>query len=381
MARGSVKDLPSDFKLRLLIAGGGTGGHLYPGLAIAEAFLDQYPQAEISFLGTARGIEATVVPEAGYPLILLPMRGLLRALSWQNLVFPLRLLWSIGRVYLLVRRMRPHLVIGTGGYVSGPAIIGALLARVPCVIQEQNSYPGLVNRRFGGRVSAVFLSFEASRKYFARRQRIFLTGNPIRSSIAQCDKENALREFGLNAARRTVLLFGGSQGARKLNEVFAECFDLLTDADAFQFLWITGPSWFSRWQHLDHAREDRVRVVAYVQNMSAAYAAADLVVCRAGATTIAELTACGLPAIYIPFPFATADHQTANARAVTEQGGGLLIAERELSAGVLLAEIRGLFAEVSRLAKMAGAARSLARPQAAAEIVARCSEIIAANMG
>ena len=360
----------------MVFAGGGTGGHLYPALAIAEAIKKQHREADILFLGTSRGVEANIVPEAGYELYLLPVQGLVRRLTWKNLLFPIRLLQSIVKCMKLYRHFDPHLVVGTGGYVSGPALLAALWMRIPCVIQEQNSYPGLVNRVLGRFVRAVFLTYEDSRRYFRRQSRLYVYGNPVRQSVALCRDRSSYEKFGFQRQRKTVLIFGGSQGARRLNEVVAETLTRLVKTKDWQFLWITGPRWYDRWLEYNGLGEGRIRVIPYLSDMSEAYAITDLAICRAGATTIAELTLCGIPAIYVPFPFATADHQSKNAESVVRAGGGLLIQERDLTADSLCKSLEHVLRNENLLNKMRRAARALARPEAASHIARTCLNII-----
>ncbi len=369
-------DISKSGEPRVVIAGGGTGGHLYPGLAIAEAIRRRAEKAKIVFMGTPRGIETRVVPKEGYELVLLPVRGLLRKLTFENVLFPFRLLWSVIRSVLFFRRFRPQLIIGTGGYVSGPALIAAKLMGIPAVIQEQNSYPGLVSRWLGRYVTAVFIAFENARRYFPGQEQIFVEGNPVRSVDLQVTKEEAYQHFQLKPDRKTVLIFGGSQGARKLNEIVGR---MLTNPDFLQnkqILWITGSNWYERWRHFNENQGRRICVLDYCHNMHQAYAITDLAVCRAGALTIAELTIWGIPAIYVPFPFATADHQTQNARAVAEAGGGLVIPESELTAEGLAQTIDSLLQDEPRLRSMAGAARKRGRPEAADRIAQKCLELI-----
>ena len=370
---GRVSALASE-PLRVVIAGGGTGGHLYPALAIAEAFRRKVPETRVIFLGTARGLEAKVVPSEGYELVLLPVRGLLRKMTLQNLLFPFRLAYSIGKCVLLFRRFRPHLVLGTGSYVAGPALTAARWLGIPRAIQEQNSFPGLVNRLHGDRADAVFLGFEAAKRYFKRKDRIFVYGNPLRGDLRGYPKARAYEKYGLQPQHRTLLIFGGSQGAKRLNEIVAEAIPEIAKDEALQILWLVGSAWYERWRGLE--QPGKIKILAYEPEMAAAYAIADLALCRAGAMTIAELTLCGIPAIYVPFPFATADHQTMNARAVVEAGGGVLIAENELDRQVLLQTVLELLHDQAKLQTMADATGKLAKPRAAEAIVEKCLEII-----
>lgn len=365
-------------ELRIVLAGGGTGGHLYPAIAIAEAFAKRVANCEFMFIGTAQGLEARVVPQLGYRLELVPVRGLLRKLTLSNLLVPVRLVQSVLRCMKLFREFKPDLIIGTGGYVSGPALLAAWLTRRKFVIQEQNNFPGLVNRQLGNRANAVFLSFDETRSFFSRQKNIHVVGNPVRANLqmrSHEQREAAARKWNLDASRTTLLVFGGSQGARRINELVFELLPRLMGMESLQILWGTGPSHFEKIapQVRQHAR---VAVVPYLDDMNLAYALADFVVCRSGASTIFELLLCALPAILIPFPFATADHQTFNARALERAGAARLLVEKDLRAEELFEVMRALAMDTRERSRMAEAARMLARPNAAEEIVEACLRLM-----
>ncbi len=370
-----AKAIRSDSEIRIVIAGGGTGGHLYPGLAIAEAIKSLAENAKITFIGTHSGLEARVVPEEGYDIVYISMRGLLRRFSWQNLLFPFRLGVSILQCMRFFRQFQPHLVLGTGGYVSGPALMAARYLHIPRAIQEQNRFPGLVNRRLGHHVNAVFLAFEGSRRYFQRQPHLYVFGNPVRLRLLEVDRPGAYQALGLKPSRKTVLIFGGSQGAKHLNEVVARALDTLLALQDSQFIWIVGPLWYEKWKDLAQKAPDRLKIFSYVKQMSQVYVVTDLAVCRAGATTIAELALCGIPAIYVPLPFATANHQLINAKAVVQAGAGELIEEKHLTPERLGQTVRQLVESPDRLKRMAEAARSLAKPDAARDIAKVCLDI------
>jgi len=364
--------------LRLVFAGGGTGGHLYPAIAIAEAFQQRAPKSEFVFIGTAPGIEARVLPQLGYRLVSVPVRGLLRRFTLSNILVPLRLWQSVRICLRLFREFQPHLIIGTGGYVSMPALLAAWLSRRKFVIQEQNSFPGLVNRRLGNYADAVFLSFDESRKFFRRQQRVHLVGNPVRANLQERtrpQREAAAAKWQLNADKITLLVFGGSQGARRINEAMLELLPRLTAIPGLQILWATGPTHFEKIAPKIGA-QDKVRAVAYLDDMNLAYALADYVCCRSGASTIFELALCGLPAILLPFPFATADHQTYNARALQQAGAARMFVERDLNIDELFSAMRELATDEEVRRKMSQAALKLAKPRAAQEIVEVCLSLL-----
>lgn len=376
MAKKPKKAEDASDDLRIVIAGGGTGGHLYPGLALAEKFREIVPNTKVVFVGTDRGLETRVVPEQGYELLILPVRGLLRKVTWQNLLAPFRLAYSILKCVRFFRQFRPHLVIGTGGFVSGPALLAAGLLKIPRVVQEQNNYPGLVNRRLGDKVEAVFLTFENSKQYFRAQKNLFVFGNPIRGSLLTATKTESYHFFGLDEHKKTVLIFGGSQGAKKLNEVMQAALPSLLLLKDVQMIWSAGQAWYQKIVQNVDTSAAHLKIVPYLEAIGKAFAIADLAVCRAGASTISELVTCGIPAIYVPFPFATADHQTANARAVVESGGGELIHEKDLSASLIYAHIERLLSDEERLRSMALAAKKMSMHSAAEQITRECLKII-----
>jgi UDP-N-acetylglucosamine--N-acetylmuramyl-(pentapeptide) pyrophosphoryl-undecaprenol N-acetylglucosamine transferase len=361
--------------LRVVFAGGGTGGHLYPALAIAEAFQRRVQNFNCLFIGTSRGLEARVVPSLGYRLELVPVRGLLRKLTLSNLLVPFYLIKSIWQCWRLFKSFDPQLVIGTGGYVSGPALLAAWLSRRQFVVQEQNSFPGLVNRWWGERAAVVFLSFEESKKFFRRQEHLRVVGNPVRGNLATGDRRAAAEKWQLAPDRTTFLIFGGSQGARRINELVVEILPQLALLANFQILWATGPLHFEKIAPFAK-KMPNVKIVPYMDDMASAYTLADFVLCRAGASTIFELANCGLPSILVPFPFATADHQTFNARALDEAGAARLLVEKELTAEKLLNAVRELTTQPEVRQQMAAAAKKLARPKAAEEIVEICLSLI-----
>jgi UDP-N-acetylglucosamine--N-acetylmuramyl-(pentapeptide) pyrophosphoryl-undecaprenol N-acetylglucosamine transferase len=358
-------------EFRVVFAGGGTGGHLYPAIALAEAFQKRDIKFSCTFIGTAYGIETRVLPALGYELHLIWMRGLQRKLSLANLLFPLRLVVSTMQCVRLLGKFKPHVVIGTGGYVSGPALMAARLGNVPHIVQEQNSFPGLATRSAGKQADAVFLTFEESRKFFPKTANVKVVGNPVRGSLQKGARDEAMKKWNLRREAMTLLVFGGSQGARGINQIILEILPKLRENQPLQILWATGPASFEAIQ--EKCKDDpTVRVLPYIENMSLAYAAADLVICRSGATTLAELALCGLPSILIPFPFATADHQAFNARSVQRAGAAIMILEKELTADLLLAKIQELLDSPQQRKKMAMASKSLAKPRAADDIVDFC---------
>jgi len=355
---------------RIVIAGGGTGGHLYPALAIAEAIKQRAHDAEIVFIGTAGKIEARVVPREGYRFETIWISGFRRTLSWSLLSFPFKLCVSIVQSFRLLRRLKPDVVIGTGGYVCGPPVFAASVLGIPAVLQEQNSYPGVTTRMLAKRVNEVFLSFEKSRRLLPGRIKATIAGNPVRASVGGASRSEAAAFFGFVPALKTVLVFGGSLGASSINAAVRRHLEKLI-AGSTQLLWQTGERDFSMAegtaQALTPEEQRRIKVLPFIDRMDLAFGASDIAVCRAGASTLAELALAGMPAILVPYPYAAADHQTENAHAVAEQGAAIFCADQEISAklGELLT---GLLNDDARRAELSRNMRSLARPDAAAKI-------------
>ncbi len=356
--------------VRVLLTGGGTGGHVYPGLAVAEQLRRLAPDAEIGFVGTRRGIEATLVPRAGWPLATVPASGF-RGLG---MVARLRFLLNfaaggLASLGLLLRR-RPDVVLGTGGYVSAPVIAAARLLGIRCAVQEQNAIPGSVNRLVGRWARRAYLGFAGAARWFPAG-RCVATGNPVRAAMAAAAGQ-APSAGGTQGAGRHVLVFGGSGGAATLNRAVAQAAAAWDARVDLTVLAQTGPREFAavRDAVAAVAPAGRVTVVPYIDDMAAQLARADLVVCRAGAMTLAELHCLGRPAVLVPFPHATDDHQTRNARDCEQAGAAVVVPDAECDGPRLDALVTGLLADPSRLAAMAAAASALGRPQAAAVIAA-----------
>ena len=362
---------------RVLLAGGGTGGHLYPALALGEAFQRLDPDAEVFFVGAQRGVEARVLPERGVSHALLPLEPIRRAKPWQNWRLPVSMARSVSGLRRVFRRFRPQLVVGTGGYASGPAVAYALLARIPVAIQEQNSYPGVVSRMVARRVGQVHLAFPEARRYLkpGKRTQVFEYGNPIRPPDLSLDRAAARAKFGLGDG--TVgLLVGGSQGARPVNEALLG--DLRGVAEGrlappppgFELLWATGPANFARVEAglRDIGGPAWVKAVPYIHDMPAALASADFAISRAGAMALAELCAWGIPTLLVPFRFAAANHQEHNAQALVDAGAAVMVPEVELGGGRMWNEILGLACDPARRAQLAAKARERGQPDAADRI-------------
>jgi UDP-N-acetylglucosamine--N-acetylmuramyl-(pentapeptide) pyrophosphoryl-undecaprenol N-acetylglucosamine transferase len=351
--------------MKLVIAGGGTGGHLFPGVALAEELRAREPDATITFVGTKRGIEARVLPELGWPLELIEVSGLktVGVLGAIRGLFRLpRAWWQARRV---LKRLAPDAVIGVGGYASGPVVFAAKLRGIPTAICEQNSIPGFTNKILGKLARRVFLSFDESKRFFAAKK-IAMAGNPVRRALVQ-----RLLAPGPRApdAKVHVLVVGGSQGAVAVNELASQALIALAKQHALTITHQTGEKDLAattqRYADAGIAADCR----AFITDMAAAYHDADLVIGRAGATTVAELAIAGKPAVFIPYPFAADDHQTLNAREMAQKGAALSFVQSELTADALADALRPLVVDGGRRAEMGAAMKSLAKPGAAAAVI------------
>ena len=354
--------------MRVLIAGGGTGGHIYPGIAVAEEIMRLDPEAAILFVGGDRGLEGRVVPEAGFELVTIGARGLPRRSLWRVPAALFANAWAQLIALGIVRRFRPDVVLGTGGYVSAPVVVAAWLLRKPVLIQEQNSVPGLTNRWLAKLANEVHLAFSESRNYFNRKDHLRLTGNPVRRMILSGDRRQALARFGLSESVPTVFIFGGSRGARRINEAALDAMSRLKGQVDAQFILQTGKEDFAWAKGRAEELGLPATVVPYLTHIHEAYAAADLVVCRAGAMTLAEIAACGVPAILVPYPFAAYNHQEINAQNLAERGGAVLILDGDLTGERLATEVQRLVRDRQALIRMSTNARKFARPDAALRI-------------
>jgi UDP-N-acetylglucosamine--N-acetylmuramyl-(pentapeptide) pyrophosphoryl-undecaprenol N-acetylglucosamine transferase len=369
---------------RVLFAGGGTGGHLYPALALADEMRRRDPAATLMFVGARRGIEARVLPERGLPHLLLPFEPIRRSAPWRNWRLVPAAAGSIAGLRRVFREFRPDLVVGTGGYASGPVLAWALLKGVPTALQEQNSYPGLTTRWLAPRVRQIHLAFPESLDHMkpGPRTEVFEYGNPIQPPDESLDRATARARFGLGDGP-VALIVGGSQGARAVNEALLSDLsglaagDLPPRPDGLEILWATGPA-----NHeAVRARVEELGVggwvhpVGYIEDMPAALAAADAAISRAGAMALAELCAWGIPSVLVPFPHAAANHQYHNAKALADTGATVLLPEDELAPGRVWREIVALLGDPARRERMAARARARGNPRAAAQIVDTLSRL------
>jgi len=363
-------------RLKIVLAGGGTGGHLFPALEIAKAVKKKWP-ADVLFFGTKNGLEHKKVPQEGFPIVYLPVAGFHRRITLKNLTFPFKLLKSLAICRKELKAFQTDLAIGTGGYVMGPVLKSAQKMRIPFVLQEQNSYPGVTTRLLAAKAERVFLAYEEAKQYLPVESRTVVCGNPLRLPVIKEKREELLREFGLAADKKTILIFGGSQGAASINKAILQFLQRGFFPQEYQLLWQTGI-----WEYksistaVKELRPDGVHVLPFIDAMSKAYAVADFTICRAGAMTISELIFAGLPAVFIPYPHAAADHQYYNARSVAEKKAALLVRDDEQMPDNLMKTLRSIFTGRIDLAQMAQRMKSLYRGNPIPVILQHIEEIL-----
>lgn len=366
---------------RLIISGGGTGGHIFPALAIANEFRERHPNAEILFVGAQGKMEMTKIPEAGYKIIGLWISGIQRKLTLSNFSFPFKLISSYIKAGSIVKEFKPDAVIGTGGYASGPIMLAATRNKIPSLIQEQNSYAGLTNKQLGDKVTRVCVAYAGMESYFPASKIVF-TGNPVRKDINQIEekRERALSHFALSSNERTLLIIGGSLGARTINESILAGIDKLIDARV-QVIWQTGKIYFEDIKRqLENKDLRRIRVFDFLKQMDLAYAAADVVIARAGALSISELCLAKKPSILVPSPNVAEDHQTKNAMALVSENAAALVKDVQAKE-ILVSEALKLVYDEGRCEKLSGQIAKLAKPNATSEIVDEIEKMIGIKNG
>ena len=354
---------------RILIAGGGTGGHLFPALAIGEEIQRRDSKAKIHYVGSSFGLEAKVFPIKDVWHTLLPIRGFQRGLNItsiiRNTVLPFRILKSLLKTKNLFNDFIPDIVVGTGGYASAiPLYIASKNNNsLPIILQEQNSFPGITTRWFANKAKTICIAFNESENILSANT--ILTGNPVRIGINNGNKNSGLKEFNLKTNQKTIFLFGGSQGSSYLNQIMNSIINNLSNA-GIQVLWQTGDLEYHKYKHLE---SDKIRITPFINNMSEAYAISDLLICRSGALTLSEITVCGKPAILIPFPHAAGNHQTKNAQSLVEAGAAKILIEKSLTPKDFMYSIMNLIHNEKELKKMGLLSKELGQPNATKTIV------------
>lgn len=350
---------------RILFAGGGTGGHVYPAVAIADAVRRIVPEAVLEFAGTRDRMEWEAVPRAGYKIHPISISGFHRGQPLRNLSLPFKMAKSMRESLSLIRNFQPDVAVGTGGYVSGPVLFAASLRGIPIVIQEQNAYAGLTNRLLGKRATRIHVAFVEAKDFLPPELCIY-SGNPTRRELLLAERSEARKHYGIPPGAFVLAIFGGSLGSRAINEaVLRHAQELLEDAEVF-VIWQSGNRYFEEMRRRAH-EHGRLRLMEYIDRMDFAYAAADVVMSRSGAITCSELMVTGTPSILVPSPNVAEDHQTLNARSMANSGAAVLLPEADLDAR-LMDEFRALRSDEEKRQEMAEAARRIARPDAAEHI-------------
>ncbi len=357
---------------RFILSGGGTGGHIYPAIAIANELKSRYPDAEFLFVGAKDRMEMEKVPQAGYKIEGLWISGLQRKLTLKNIMFPLKLISSLVRARNIVAKFKPHAVIGTGGFASGPLLKMASRKHIPCVLQEQNSHAGITNKLLAGKVEKICVAYDGMEKFFPP-EKIVKTGNPVREDLVQItnDVEGAFAFFGLDPDKTTVLVLGGSLGARRINQLIEEKLDLFKTFD-IQLIWQCGKLYYGEYKKYE---SDNTKVFDFLNRMDFAYSVADIIISRAGAGSVSELCIVGKPVIFIPSPNVAEDHQTKNAEALVSENAALMVKEKDLDT-----QFQSIFSDVylskSKRQELGVNIKKLAMPNATRHIVDEIEKLL-----
>ncbi|MGL4914110.1 MAG: undecaprenyldiphospho-muramoylpentapeptide beta-N-acetylglucosaminyltransferase [Romboutsia sp.] len=368
--------------MRVLLSGGGTGGHVYPAIAIANRIKEEHPDAEIVFVGTAKGIESEIVPKYGYELKTVTVQGFKRKIDIDNVKRVFKLFKGLEQSRKVVKKFKPDIVIGTGGYVSGPVLFNASMNKVPTVIHEQNSFPGVTNKILAKMVTRVLTSFEDSHQRFPEgtREKLVLTGNPVRKEILMARKNVARRNLGVTEDKKMVLCYGGSGGSEDINNAMKLVIENMVKDDV-AFIFATGKYYYEEFSNsISHLQfKSYQRVVPYLEDMANALAASDLVIGSAGAISLAEITALGKPSIIIPKAYTAENHQEYNAKSIEKQGAGIAILEKDLTPKSLNEAVFKLLGDKEKLRDMVNASKEVGKPESIELIYSEIMNIYNAN--
>lgn len=353
-------------KLKFILSGGGTGGHIYPAIAIANELKSRFPDAEFLFVGAKDKMEMQKVPQAGYQIIGLWIAGLQRKLTTDNAIFPFKLMSSLIKSRAIIKQFNPNVVIGTGGFASGPLLQMANRAGIPTVIQEQNSYPGITNKLLGKKAKSICVAYENLERFFPK-DKIQLTGNPVRQDLIDIEDKriDGIAYFKLNPSKKTLLVLGGSLGSRRINQMIAKELDFFA-AQNIQVIWQCGKFYIEEYQHFNE--RENVQVLAFIDKMNMVYAAADFVISRAGASSVSELCIVGKPVIFIPSPNVAEDHQTKNAKSIVDKNSAILLKETELETKFQIV-FSDLLSNENQQKELSKNIKQLAKPNATKDIV------------
>ncbi|WP_369014371.1 undecaprenyldiphospho-muramoylpentapeptide beta-N-acetylglucosaminyltransferase [Flavobacterium anhuiense] len=359
-------------KYKFILSGGGTGGHIYPAIAIANELKLQFPDAEFLFVGARDKMEMQKVPQAGYEIKGLWIAGLQRKLTLQNLMFPLKLASSLLESKRIIKKFKPNVVIGTGGFASGPLLQAAGSAGIPTVVQEQNSYPGITNKLLSKKANAICVAYQNLERFFPK-EKIVLTGNPVRQDLIDIEskRDEAVAFNGLDPNKKTLLVLGGSLGARRINQLIEkELQNFLSQG--VQVIWQCGKLYFEEYKKYN---QPNVKVVDFIERMDFVYAASDVIISRAGASSVSELCIVGKPVIFIPSPNVAEDHQTKNAQAIVDAKGAILLKESELDSQFSIV-FEALLKDHGKQKQLSDNIKKLAKPKATQDIVAEIVKLI-----
>lgn len=356
----------------ILISGGGTGGHIYPAIAIANEIKLRYPDANFLFVGAKDKMEMEKVPQAGYAIKGLWISGIQRKNIFKNFNFPFKLLSSLWKANAIIKRFKPDIAIGTGGFASGPTLIMASLKNIPTLIQEQNSFPGITNKLLGKSTSKICVAYDDLERFFPS-EKIIKTGNPVRQDLLDIHTKisEGIGFFTTDVKQKTILILGGSLGARKINELIASHLEFFKTQNV-QVIWQCGKLYFDEYKHYNS--ENHVQVHQFINRMDLAYAASDIIISRAGASSVSELCIVGKPVIFIPSPNVAEDHQTKNAKFIVEKHGALLLKESELDTFKIVFET--LLKDKGKQEQLAENIKELALPSATTDIVNEVEKLL-----
>jgi len=357
---------------KFILSGGGTGGHIYPAIAIANELKTQFPDAEFLFVGAQDKMEMQKVPQAGYEIKGLWIAGLQRKLTLQNLMFPLKLATSLLESRRIIKQFKPNVVIGTGGFASGPLLQAAGGAGIPTVIQEQNSFPGITNKLLSKKANAICVAYGNLERFFPK-EKMVLTGNPVRQDLIDIEskRDEAIAFYGLDPNKKTLLVLGGSLGARRVNQLIEKELQNMLSQDV-QIIWQCGKLYFDEYKKHN---QQHVRVVDFIERMDFVYAAADVIVSRAGASSVSELCIVGKPVIFIPSPNVAEDHQTKNAQAIVDAKGAILLKESELDSQFSIV-FEALMKDHGKQKQLSDNIKKLAMPNATKVIVDQIKKLL-----
>jgi UDP-N-acetylglucosamine--N-acetylmuramyl-(pentapeptide) pyrophosphoryl-undecaprenol N-acetylglucosamine transferase len=360
-------------KLKFIVSGGGTGGHIYPAIAIANELKSRFPDAEFLFVGAKDKMEMQKVPQAEYKIEGLWIAGLQRKLTVQNMMFPFKLISSLWKSRQIINKFKPDVVIGTGGFASGPLLQVANSRNIPTLVQEQNSYPGITNKLLSKKANKICVAYENLERFFPK-EKIVLTGNPVREDLLNIDskKDEAIAHFNLDANKKTLLVLGGSLGARRINQLIEKEIYNIVSKD-IQVIWQCGKFYINEYKHFSDGKN--VQVLDFIDRMDLVYAAADFVISRAGASSVSELCLVGKPTIFIPSPNVAEDHQTKNAKAIVDKNGAILLKENELDEK-FETTFSNLISNESLQKELSQNIKSLAKPNATKDIVEEIIKLI-----